>query len=136
MRKLVSLYTSTVRYNDVARRPDQKVNIYITYFPFHILLLSSISCIAFVIQYFAIEPFMIIAYANIRGCVDKSYKKSIYAAIRTLYIYDISIKMTDRHFCDVLFIIKYLKTFQQGNLKFFIKHKSISITIFTKTLYK
>lgn len=50
---------------------DEKVNIYITYFPFHIFLLSSIVCIAFVIQYFAIEPFMIIACANIRVLINQ-----------------------------------------------------------------
>jgi len=128
--KLTPLHTNTVRYNDAARRPDQKVNIYITYFPFHVLLLSSISYIAFVIQYSAIEPFMIIACANIRERVDKPYKKVnlcnnthfIYIYIY-IYIYDIDIKMMDRYFCEKLFIIKYLEIFQQGRLKFCIKHK-------------
>lgn len=37
------------------------------------------------------------------------------------------IKMTDEHFCEELFIIKYLETFQQGRLKFSIKYKSMQL---------
>ena len=78
------------------------------------------------IQYPAIEAFMIIAYANIRRSVDKSYKNQFMQQY-ILCICDINIKMTHEHFYEELFIIKYLETFQQEKLKFSINHKSIQL---------